>query len=486
MGISNLFDIGSSAVTAQRLAIEVAGENIANVNTEGYSRQQVVMVNKSVTSSNGFPLGTGVEIQSVRRSYDGMLQQQIVNGNSSYQQSLARQSALTQIQPSFNEVASDGLGKALDNFFGAWQDLSTNPQGTAERQSLLSRSQIMVDTFHQMNSSLAGVARSADNSLTGITADVTASARSLALVNQQIVSTQAVGGNPNELLDQRDLLLQKISEKVGITSTLQADGTASVVLAGGQQLVSGAKYATLYTSPNAAVPPVNSILLTALGSPPPAGVPGSDTNVSATVGGAGNSLGELGGTLAVRDSIVPGYLAKLDEMASKLVAAVNGQQSIGYGIDGPPASTGNNFFGPGGVTSATIALDVTLTSAKIAAGFPTATDPAPTSTGNNTNALKIAAIQQQSNAFLSGSASFDGFFNSLVSTVGIDTQGAQNATTQGAAFLKQLGTLRESNSGVSLDEELTNLTKYQRAFQGAAKVISTATDLLDIVMGMIR
>ena len=485
MGISNLFDIASSGVTAQRLAIEVAGENIANVNTPGYSRQQAVMVNNPVTTSNGFPLGTGVQIQTVRRSYDGMLQQQIVNGNSSYQQNLAKQSALEQIQPSFNELASDGLGAAVDNFFGAWQNLSTNPQGTAERQALLSSSQSLTDTFHQLNTNLTSVASAADSNLTGITSDVSDKAKNLALVNLQILSTNAVGGSPNELMDQRDLLLQQISEQVGITSTLQSDGTATVALAGGQQLVNGTKYATLYTSPNAAVPPTNDILLTGLGNPPAANAPASDSNVSATVGGTGNSLGQLGGTLQVRDSIVPGYLSKLNEMASSLVSTVNAQQSIGYGIDGPPATTGNNFFDPAGVSAASIALDPGLTATKIAAGLPTASDPAPTSSGNNGNALKIADIQNSTLAFSTGTDTFDGFYNSLVTGVGTDTQSAQSATTQGAAFLKQLGTLRDSNSGVSLDEELTNLTKYQQAFQGSAKVLTTATAMLDTLLAMV-
>jgi flagellar hook-associated protein 1 len=485
MGIINLFDIGSSGTTAQRQAMEVTGENIANVNTPGYSRQQVVMENRPVTSSNGFPLGSGVEIQTVRRSYDGMLQQQIVTGNSSYQQSLARQSALAQIEPSFNELASDGLGKAMDNFFGAWQDLSGNPQGTAERQSLLSRSQILTDSFHQMSTSLTGVAKTADNNLAGITAEVTDNARNLALVNTQIIATQAVGGNSNELLDQRDLLLQKISEKVGITSTLQGDGSATVKLANGEELVSGTKYATLYTSRNADVPPTNDIRLSGLGNPPLANA-AIDLNVTATaggtVGGVKNSLGELGGTLAVRDSIVPGYLGKLDEMARQMVAAVNTQQNSGYGLDGstglvPPAT--NNFFDPAGVTSATIALDPALNANKIAAG-------ASANSGDNVNALKIAGLQNASIGFSTGSASFDDFYNSLVSKVGIDTQGAQNVTAQGSAFLKQLNSLRSSNSGVSLDEELVNLTKYQRAFQGSAKVISAATDMLDIVLGMVR
>ncbi|OGU10256.1 MAG: flagellar hook-associated protein FlgK [Geobacteraceae bacterium GWC2_58_44] len=483
MGISSIFDIASSGIAAQRLAIEVAGENIANVNTPGYSRQEVVMENRPVGTSNGFALGSGVQIQTVRRSYDGMLQQQIVNSNSTYQQNLARQQALQQIQPSFNELASDGLGKAVDNFFGAWQDLSANPAGSAERQALLSRSQILVDTFRQMNGSLATVARTADNNLVGIGAEVTDHARNLALVNTQILATNSVGGNANELLDQRDLLLQKLSDKIGITSTLASDGTATVTLAGGEQLVSGTRYATLYTRASAAVPPTNNIRLSGLGNPPPANNPALDADVTGTVGGVGNSLGELGGMLQVRDSIVPGYISKLDEMASTLVSAVNAQHSAGYGLDG---LTGSNFFAAAGGSAATIALDGGLTAAKIAAGFPSVADPAPTSTGNNANTLKIAALQQTSFAFGTGSATLDGFYNAMVGGVGIDTQGAQNTAAQGAAFLKQLNALRSSNSAVSLDEELTNLTKYQRAFQGSAKVINAATEMLDVVMGLVR
>jgi flagellar hook-associated protein 1 len=481
VGISNLFDIASSGVTAQRLAIEVAGENIANVNTQGYSRQQVLMVNKPVNNSNGFALGTGVAIQTVQRSYDGMLQAQIVNGNSSYQNSLTQQNALSQIEPSFNELNSNGLGKAMDDYFGAWQDLSTNAGGTAERQALLSKSQILVDTFHRVNSSLNSVAQTADNNLGGITADVSDQAKNLALVNTQIVATQSLGGNANELMDQRDLLLQKIAEKVGITSTIASDGTASVALAGGEALVSGSNYATLYTNPNA-VSSKNDVMVTALGNPPLANNPAADSNVTATVGGTGNSLGELGGTLQVRDSIVPGYLASLDEMASTLVTQVNAQHASGYGLDG---STGNKFFAAGG-TSGTIALDPALTATKIAAGLPSAGDPAPTTSGNNLNALKMADIQSNSYAFSTGTTTFDGYYNALTGKVGIDSQGAQNVTAQGSAFLKQLNALRASNSGVSLDEELTNLTKYQQAFQGSARVLNVATTMMDTILGLVQ
>jgi len=481
MGIGTIFDIASSGISAQRLAIEVTGENIANVNTEGYSRQQVMMENKPVTTANGFGLGTGVQIAEVRRSYDGMLQMQLVNGNSSYQESLTRQQALEQIEPSFNEITADGLGKAMENYFGAWQDLSTNPSGTAERQALLSRSQVLVDTFHQVDSTLAGVAQTSDNNLVGITAELTDNARNLALVNTQILATMSVGGNANELLDQRDLLLRKMSEKVEITTSLASDGTASVTLPGGEQLVAGTSYATIYTNLNGGTA-TNDILITGVGNPPPAKNPGGDTVVAAA-GGGGSLHGTLGGTLEIRDTVIPEYRSQLDEMANKLVTVVNAQHSQGYGLDG---TTGNNFFDPAGVTAAGIKLDGALTSAKVSAGLPTGTDPIPTSSGNNVNALKLADLGSSSVAFSTGNATFAGFYRAMVGKVGVDTEEVQNLSTQGAAFLKQLNALRSSNSEVSLDEELTNLTLYQRAFQGSAKVINAATDMLDIVLGMVR
>lgn len=483
MGITTLFDIASSGITSQRLAMEVAGENIANVNSAGYSRQEVVMTNRPVSMANGFLLGTGVEIQAVRRAYDGMLQQQIVNANSSYQQNLARQEALQQIQPSFNDLAMDGLGTALENFFGAWHDLSANPAGSPERQALLSRAQGLVDTFHQMEQSLATVAQTADNNLAGVTAEVTDAAMNLALVNHQILASHAVGGNPNELLDQRDLLIRKLSEKIGITATLSSDGTATVTLAGGEALVDGSKWATMYTSAGAATPPQIAVRLTGLGNPPPARNPMGDSDISATVGGPGNALGELGGLLQVRDGVVPRYSSRLDEVAAFLVSAVNARHAAGYALDG---TTGNNFFASAGATAGSIALDPGLTASKIAAALPTATDPAPTSSGNNLNALAMASLRQTTFAFSSGAATFDSFYSSMVGEVGIETEGAQNLTAQGAAFLKQLNALRSSNAGVSLDEELVNLTRYQRAFQGSAKVISAATDMLDIVLGLVR
>ncbi len=211
---------------------------------------------------------------------------------------------------------------------------------------------------------------------------------------------------------------------------------------------------------------------------------GVSSDVSATVGGTDNKLGKIGGTLQVRDDIIPGYLGRLDEMVNRMVTAVNSVHGSGYGLDGSQ----NNFFDPAGTTSGTIALNPAITSNKIAAA---GSDPTTVSgPGDNTNALSLAGLKSTAFTFTvngqSTTATTAGYYNSLVSSVGIDTRNATTTTRQNESFLKQLHTLRESNSGVSLDEELTNLMKYQRAYQASAKIISTATDMLDTVMGLIR
>ncbi|MDD2337937.1 MAG: flagellar hook-associated protein FlgK, partial [Geobacteraceae bacterium] len=421
-------------------------------------------------------LGTGVQLATVQRSHDDLLQLQLVKGNSQYGESETKQTALSQIEPYFNDVTTDGLGQSIEDFFNSWQDLSVTPQGTAERQAVLSRSQTLVDTFHQMNTNLNDSLSSANSSLEGITADITDKAKSIASLNDQILQTERLGGNANELRDQRDYLTQELAKKVGVGYSEQSDGTLTVTLPGGEPLVQGNSYATLSTEVDSSTG-LNNIMLTPVGG-------GSTTDITSTVGGTDNSLGEIGGTLQVRDEIVPGYLAKLDEMARQLVTSVNTQHSSGYGLDG----TQNDFFDPANTTSADISLNTSLTANKIAAaGENPLTVSGP---GDNTNTLAIAQLQSTSLSFTvdgdTTNATMSSYYNAFVSSVGIDVENAANSTDQNSSYLRQLNSLRESNSGVSLDEEMANLIKYQSAFEASAKVITTATEMLDTVMGLIR
>ncbi len=487
MSIENILNIASTGIMAQRVAIEVTSENIANVNTPGYSRQRVVMQSSLPISTGGF--GGGVLVEGVQRSYDGLLQQQIVSGSSDYANSLARQSALQEVEPLFNELTGSGLGQAMDDFFNSWQDLTLNPQGSPERQALLTSSQLMVDRFRQLNASLVRIQSAADSSLSGIVDFINDKAESIARLNGQILQAEQLGVNANELKDNRDYLLQQLGEKVGISFSQQTDGTVAVSLPGGEPLVAGIQYASLSivsvaTTGSNLPNPANSIHVTAIGNPPPA-PQGTDADITQSVGGADNSKGEMGAALYVRDLLIKGYLDKLDAMAKTMVTEVNAKHNLGYGLDG----SSGDFFDPAGITSASIALSTGFSAAKIAAAGPLPA-PAGVDPGNNVNALAMADLKTKVVDFVVGgvtsSTQFGTFQNIFVSGVGSDLQSAKNTQQQDDGYLRQLKLMRESISGVSIDEEMTNLIKYQRGFEASARLVSVAGEMYDAVLAMLR
>lgn len=471
MGIQSIFNIAQSSLQAQQLGTEVTGENIANVNTPGYSRQRVMLETADTSNASGFPLGNGVKVAQIQRSYDSFLQSQITNGNSTNGQTSTRLTFMQRIEPLFNELTADGLGASLDNFFKSWQDLASNPQGTPQRQAVLAQGQILVDNFHQVNAFLNNAKTDADKSLVGITSDLTANLKDIASLNDQIKEIEVSGGNANELRDKRDTSVQDLAKLAGIRYMEQSDGTLTVTASSGEMLVSGNQSATVATQVNSTTG-LNDIMLTPSGSSTP-------LNVTTTIGGPGNTLGSLGGTLNVRDNLLPDKLAKVDELAYNLATTLNAVHSAGYGLNG---STGNDFFTPAGpVTGYSLAVKLNISDINDIAAAD-----APGATGNNIKASQIAAIQDQNIPTSLGNTTLGSFYNALAGNVGLEVQRAQQSNQQSEDLVNQLNNLRDSSAGVSLDEEMTNLIKYQKAFAGAAKLITTATDMMDTILGLVR
>lgn len=466
MSLSSAIEIGKNGLNIYRVAQEVTGENIANVNTPGYSRQRVILETAPPTTHNGFPLGTGVQISVVERYYDGLLQQQLTNAEATQGFDTTKSLVLQQIEPSFNEISSDGIGTAISNYFSAWQDLTLNPEGASERQVVMTRGQILVDNFHSVSKALNDSISAQNASLVPITASINNTLSNIARLNDQIKTTELVSGNANEIRDQRDQLIRDLSQKVAISFTENLDGTTDINYADdGAALVKGG-VAGIFSLEKS----------------------GSDNNYAVMLTAAGGSLttthptsGQLGAVVALRDSIIPYYLTQVDTLANSIINAVNDQHSAGFT---PTGLTGQNFFTalsavPG--SAANISMDAGLNLTNIAASGDI------TLPGDNKNALLIAKMTT-AETVPSGipTATFSSFYNSLVSKVGLDVQASKTTVIQDEAFTKQLNTLRESNSGVSLDEELTNLIKYQRSYQASAKLITTATEMMDMVIALIR
>lgn len=471
MGLSAAMEIGKNGLNIYRIAQEVTGENIANVNTPGYSRQRVILESAPPNNANGFPLGTGVKITAIERYYDGLLQQQLVNAQSTQGFDTTKSQVLQQIEPSFNEISNDGIGAAVANYFSAWQDLSLNPGGSSERQVVLTRAQIMTDNFHSVSKALNDSINVQNASLVPITGSINSTLTNIAQLNGQIKTTELVSGNANEMRDQRDQLVRELSQNIGITFVENSDGTTDVRYAdNGAALVTGGTagaFSLDKTNPNSYViqlKPVDGVL----------------TAVTPVTG-------QLGATVTLRDSIIPGYLNQVDTLAKSVADAVNTQHSAGFS---PTGGFGQNFFSPLATiagSSAAFSIDAGLNINTIAAAGLNPSAPPLFYPGDNSKAMSIARLANV-NTVPSGAptATFSSFYSSLVSKVGLDVKASITTVAQDEAFTKQLSTLRESNSGVSLDEELTNLIKYQRSYQASAKLITTATEMMDIVIGMIR
>ncbi len=463
MGLSAAMEIGKNGLTIYRVASEVTSENIANVNTPGYSRQRVVLETAPPTTANGFPMGTGVKIATVERYYDGLLQQQMVNAQTTQGFDTTKSAVLQQIEPAFNEIVNDGIGVAISNFFGAWQDLTVNPTGTAERQSVITNAQILTDNFRMISRTLNDTIAQQNSSLVPLVDSINATLKDIAQLNGQIKTTELVAGNANETRDRRDQLVRDLSKQIGISFTENVDGTTDIRLAGsGEPLVTGST-AGAFSLDMTTNPTRFAVELTPVGLGLTPLVPQPTT-------------GQLGATLVLRDTIVPSYQLQVDDLAATITTQVNIVHAAGFDLGGNP---GQDLFDPAGVTAATFGLNPAIGTTEIAASSSVLL------LGDNGNALQMTKLHSQK-MMGGGTLTLNGYLDGLISKIGLDVASSKKTVSQDEAFGKQLIALRESNSGVSLDEELTNLIKYQRSYQASAKLISTATEMMDTVLGMIR
>ena len=474
MGLSAAFEIGKTGMRIYQIASEVVSENIANVNTPGYSRQRVVLESAPPTTSNGFPMGSGVQISAVERYYDALLQKQLVNASTTSGYDSKKSEVLQQIEPIFNEIAQDGLGSAISGFFNAWEDLTTNPTGNTERRAVLSNAQIMVDQFHYASRTLNDAIVTQNEAVPPLVADTNSILSNIAQLNGQIKLTELASGNANEMRDQRDYLVRQLSETLAVTYTENTDGTTDVSYTdttGTYALVTGSNAATLSSTTSGTLPdgttPRNMVQITPAGG-------GATTTVAPTTG-------SLGSVIQMRDTTIPDYLGQVNSLASTIVSSVNTLHNNATSPGGAYDRNGNpgvDMFLAAGVTAGTISLsfsDPTMIAASKSA----------TAVGDNANAIALAQLVD-ANTMAGGTTTFGNYYNGLVAQIGIDVQSAKTVVTQDAAFMKQLTNLRESNSGVSLDEELADLMKYQRSYQASAKLITTAGDMMDVLLGMVR
>ena len=425
-------------ILAQQRALEVTSHNITNAGTAGFTRQKAELVASSPYDTGKGLVGAGVDVQGYQRVRDNFIDIQLRAQTMKTGYAQARQDGLQQITGALSEPGSNGLNSLLSKYFSSWQDVANAPEDGASRAALAQNAQALSTGFHDLSGQIGVVTSQTGLAVTDTISQINSIGQRIAALNATITSAISTGNQPNDLLDQRDTLLDQLGTFANVSWTENASGTTDVTV-GGAALVSGSTATTLVESD-----------FTSLSS------------------------GKLAALVELRDTTLPGYLTQLDNVAKSLADKVNAQHALGYDL--ATGAPGGSFFTyTAGSEASTLDLSAAI------AGNPrliAASDTAPASSGaqagNGSNAITIANLLSD--------PTITGSYVQLVTKIGSDTQESTRELANSTVLASTLEARRQSVSGVSLDEEMTNLIKFQRGFQAASRALNTLDDMLELII----
>jgi len=430
----------AAALAAQRYALDVVGQNVANAATAGYFRQRAELAETGAVV--GAPSlyatqqrSTGVTANGTTRMDAPVLvaRSRVEHGRD---ESLGAQAAtLDAIESLVDEPSDNGLAEQLNTFWNSWGTVANYPDSLAACNVVLQQASGIAKSLTSMSGVLSQIATTTTDALSQAVSDMNALAGTLTTLNRSIAIASASGTPSNTLLDQRDALLMRLAELGGAQTTLQSDGTATIQF-GGQTLVTGTA--------------INLIGLT-----------GSQLDVGGVL--VNPTGGEAEGMVTALTMILPTYQGKLDAVANALAATVNSAQAAGFDLAG---NAGSPMFS--GTSAATISVAMTDPTALAASG----------TAGGNLDASN--ALAMSSFGDVPGGADVE--YRQLIATLASQSQQATQRTQIQQTVTTSVDTLVESTQGVSIDEEASSLLTYQRAYQASSRVLTTVDELLDTLI----
>jgi len=459
--MSSLFasiHVALSSVLSQQQVIQVIDHNVANANTEGYHRQEAVLSAGVPYGSPGMysslasgQLGTGVRVDMVRRASVELL-------NHHYRRELGdatryemQQQVLRQVEAMMAEMTDDSMVNMLDDFWGGWYTLSSDPSSTAFRAELLTSAQALAGGLNRRALALDTIRRDQDVALQQRVDEINEKASQIASLNVQISNVLAVGDHPNDLLDERDRILESLAELAGASVSIEESGQALVSI-GGHALVIGKSTFNLETYQDAANNNLRAVRWE----------DGIDFNPP---------TGEVTGILAARDTDIVDQMDDLDDLAAALIAQVNAIHATGYGTNN---ATGLDFFlGSDALSISVNSVLEDLDSIGAASGMD--------QPGDGSIALQIAQLDG-AEVMNGGTTTMNDFYIGSVANLGLALQRAGRSAFDRRLVAASLEQQRESVVGVSLDEEAANLVSAQKTFEAAARLMTAIDEMLNTVI----
>ena len=457
----------TTALWAQQRGLDVTGQNIANVNTAGYTRQRVEMqsiggnaVPASYAISN--QVGQGVDADKVIRIRDAFLEGRAQLEGAATAELTARDAALGQIEQAFREPGTTGISAKLTAVFKAWSDVSNHPLEDGARTAVLQNTATLVAELKTTDATLEKQWVQTRDSLDVLAAEVNSKTSQIAELNTAIKRATQAGLPVNELADKRDVLVQDLAAAVGATSSPAADGQVNVSVSGAMIVAGGA---TLSISAVGTTDPTDA----APGNPQFRTSPG---DVALAVGGT------AGGQLTALTVTIPGYRKALDGVAVTLAKEFNTAHMAGFDRAGV---AGGEMFDDG---SGTVPVDTSATSTITAANLRlkitdisklAAATVGGVQTSDGRNAAAISNLKDSTTGAVVG-------YRKLIVALGVEASVATSSLQTQTVISSQVDASRESVSGVNLDEEMTNMLQFQHAYSAAARMITTIDETLDVLI----
>jgi len=451
-GLNGSLSIALSALLVSQQELETSANNVANANTPGFSRQRPDLAPGDPVDIGGFTIGTGVALQKLESLRDSILELRIAQETQNQGRLDSTLGALQQLQVGFSGTNS-GIGDAVTKFFDSIQQLSTDPTSLPLRQGVLTAARNLATNFNTEANNLQAQRASLDLNAVQAVKQINTLTAKIAGLNTQVANLENVHEEAGIFLDQRNDAIRQLSSLIDV-SVIQTEHGIALTTSNGTPLVAGERSFALTTQ--IAAGGIHQILA-------------GTVDITGLI-----TSGKLGGLLKTRDTIIPSFQNNLDQLAAGLAVALNTANRAGFDLNG---AAGVDLFvpPPGGGTGAASTLAVSITDPALVAASSDGT------AGSNGNLAVLSAVHDQ--AIFAGQKPLD-FYSNLVFQAGNETANALADSEASALVLRQLGDQRASISGVSLDEEASNIVKYQASYQAAARVVTTVSTLLDLAVNL--
>lgn len=461
-------DVGKRSLSNSQTALQTVAHNIANKSTEGYSRQRVELLTNTPITTGGLQIGMGARAGVITRTNNPWLEKQIQRENTSMGYMDSRADSLARVEEVYNEQVNKGLNQYMTDFFNGFRELSNNPESLASRTMVREAAIALTNDFKRVTDQLRDVQDDIDGQISTTIDEVNQMVQEVASLNEKVKMIEVQGVPANDERDRRDLLLKRIGERVEISWAEGKDGMVSCTAGGTGILVSGTSANNLKAVRTDDHDHMEILYRS--------NENGNWYNMTAQVMG-----GKVGGAIEVRDKVIGDLLSNVDNIAYTLAKEVNQAHIEGFDQQG---KAGVLFFEMPEQTdgaAASLKLNTTIYNdvSRIAAGR---VQNAP---GDNGIANMISALQYRQ-VMNGGKATFDDYYNTQVGQIGTITQRAVKTQESQKNILSQLSNIRESISGVSLDEETTKMIEFQKAYDASARVIKTADELFDTLLSLKR